>query len=58
MKREVRQRLDAAEASEHNSVVAQISAIMDELSDKAAGGSGHKGDNDLMAVLEGCDDET
>ncbi|MCO7245259.1 hypothetical protein [Halomonas sp. Mc5H-6] len=58
MRREVLKRVDAAEAGEQSKVVAQISAIMDELSDKAAGGSGHRGDNELMAILEGCDDET
>lgn len=58
MRREVLNRVEAAEAGEQSKVVALISAIMDELSDKAAGGSGYRVDSDLMAILEGDDDET
>lgn len=55
-------RLEALERrvleTDNAATVAQISAIMDELSDKAAGGDGRKQPVTLTDILEGPDNAT
>jgi len=50
-------RLDALEGRRTDTVVRQISDLMDELSAKAAGGRIDHGDSELMQILDGGDDD-
>lgn len=55
MRRDLETRLAALEATDKNTVVQQISDLIDELSDKAAGGDGRTQRSDLEQIFGGND---
>lgn len=55
MRRDLETRLAALEATDKNTVVQQISDLIDELSDKAAGGDGRTQRSDLEQIFGGDD---
>lgn len=58
MRRELKKQLAQIEAYQRDDTVRQISALMDELSAKAAGQTTQDLGNDLLAILEGDDHAT
>lgn len=55
MNRQLESRLERLERADQDQTVRDISALMDELSDKAAGGDGCRQSSELMDILEDHD---
>ncbi|MGQ4879822.1 hypothetical protein ACOJCM_14750 [Billgrantia sp. LNSP4103-1] len=50
--RDLEKRLERLESRQHDSIVQAISDLIDELSDKAAGGDGTQTRSELLDLLE------